>query len=346
MSSSKRDAEFAIVMDLEQGAYDVLVADIATILSEGRKKVAVAINNVLVETYWNIGRVIVEYEQGGNIKAEYGSQLLEHLSRDLSKQFGKGFNRSNIFTMRKLYVSFPKIQTVSGFLSWSHYIEILKADNELERNFYIKECEKSKWSVRELQRQMKSMLFYRIAASKDKETVMALAMDGQQIMHPEDIIRDPYVLEFAGLPELSVYKEGDLQLKMQENMKSFLLELGRGFAFIKEQYRIPISGKNFHVDLVFYNCILKCYVLIDLKRGMVEHEDIGQMNLYLNYFKHEVCSVDDNLPIGIVLGANKDDLIMEYATEGITNQVFVAKYQLYLPRREEIQARLDKIMGE
>ena len=193
---------------------------------------------------------------------------------------------------------------------------------------------------------MKSMLFHRLALSTDKEGVLALAHDGQQITKPEDILRDPYVFDFIGLPELPIYKEGDLEKALMQNLETFLLELGKGFTFVGRQQRISIAGRNFYVDLVFYHRILKCFVLIDLKRGEIQHEDIGQMNLYLNYYKEEMNVEGDNEPVGIVLGANKDQLMMQYALRGITNQLFVAKYQLYLPSREELQSKLDEILNQ
>lgn len=324
--------------------YNKLVETIGEALSQGRQKVAQSVNTILVLTYWEIGRYIVEYEQGGEPKAEYGSKLLEQLSKDLTKRYGKGFGRSNLFYMRKLYITFQKSGTVSHKLTWSHYYEILKADSELEIGFYLKQCENENWSVRELKRQMKSMLFHRLALSKDKKGLLELSEKGQEIHKAEDIIKDPYVLEFLGIPEKHQYLEEDLEKRLISNLQHFLLELGKGFAFIGRQYRISIAGKHFYVDLVFYHRILKCFVLIDLKKGEINHQDIGQMNLYLNYFKKEEASEDDNEPIGIVLGAHKDHILVEYATENITNQLFVSKYQLYLPQKSEFEDELQKLL--
>ena len=282
--------------------------------------------------------------KGGKVRAEYGKQLLVNLAKDLTLHNGRGFSRSNLSYMRKFYLSFPKCETVSHKLTWSHYFEILKCDEPLEMQFYLKQCIKEGWKVRELKRQMKSALFQRLALSTDKEGVLALANEGHQVMKPQDIIRDPFVLEFTGLPPKKRYKENDLEAALKSNMEQFLLELGRGFAFIGRQYVMHIGSRQFKVDLVFYHCILKCYVLIDLKRAEIKHNDIGQMNLYLNFFKTEVCQPDDNPPIGIVLGAKKDELLMEYALQGITNQLFAARYQLYLPKREELQEQLDKLL--
>ena len=214
----------------------------------------------------------------------------------------------------------------------------------MEISFYTKECEKQNWSVRELKRQMKSMLFHRMALSKDKDGVLALASQGIEVQKAEDIIKDPYVLEFVGLPDRDIYKEDDLENALIKNLSKFMLELGKGFAYIGRQYRFSIAGRHYRVDLVFYNVILKCYCLIDLKRGEVQHEDVGQMNFYLNYFKKEVCTEGDNEPIGIILGANADKLTMEYAMNNISNQLFVSRYQLYLPDRDLLEAQLKRLL--
>ena len=324
--------------------YQELVSDIGGLLANARQHIASSVNTILVETYWQIGRYIVEYEQKGAERAEYGSNLLNRLSNDLTLKYGKGFGKSNLLYMRKLYITFPKSGTLSHLLSWSHYYEILKSDDALEISFYTKECEKQNWSVRELKRQMKSMLFHRMALSKDKEGVLALASQGIEVQKAEDIIKDPYVLEFVGLPDRDIYKEDDLENALIENLSKFMLELGKGFAYIGRQYRFSIAGRHYRVDLVFYNVILKCYCLIDLKRGEVQHEDIGQMNFYLNYFKKEVCTEGDNEPIGIILGANADKLTMEYAMNNISNQLFVSRYQLYLPDRDLLEAQLKRLL--
>lgn len=305
-----------------------------------------AVNTELLEANWQTGKYIVEYEQQGKNRAEYGKQLLVSLAKDLTSKKGKGFSRSNLVYMRKFYLAFPICETVSHKLTWSHYFELLKCDNPLEMQFYYNEAIKEGWKVRELKRQMKSCLFQRLALSTDKAGVLALANEGHQVQTPQDIIRDPFVLEFTGLPKQKYYKESELEKSLKDHMEQFLLEMGRGFAFVGRQYVMQIGSRQFKVDMVFYHCILKCYVLIDLKRAEIKHGDIGQMNLYLNYFKTEVCQPDDNPPIGIVLGARRDELLMEYALEGITNQLFVARYQLYLPKREELQAQLDKVLDE
>lgn len=324
--------------------YKSLVSDIGIILKEARNKIYSEVNSLMVDTYWNIGKYIVEYEQQGNERAEYGSNLLNRLSKDLTNLYGKGFGRSNLLYIRKLYLYFPISGTLSHLLSWSHYYEILKLNNELERSFYIKECEKQHWSVRELKRQMNSMLFHRIALSKDKEGVIKLAEQGNDIQKAEDIIKDPFVLEFTGLPDISHYNEKDLENSLVNNLRKFLLELGNGFAFIGQQYRFSIAGRHYFIDLVFYHVVLKAYVLIDLKRNEVQHEDVGQMNFYLNYFRNEVCTEGDNEPIGIILGATADKMTMEYAMGGVSNQLFVSRYQLYLPNREVLEKEFWRIM--
>jgi len=326
--------------------YKNLKQEIGSLLQKGREQAGRAVNSILLNTYWHIGKHIVEYEQKGDVKAEYGSELINQLSKDLTIEFGKGFSRSNLFQIRLLYLTFPKIQTLSGQLSWSHYIEILKADNELEINFYVKQCEKENWSVRELKRQMKSMLFHRLALSKDKQGIMEIANQGIDILQPQDVIKDPYIFEFLNIPIKQQILEGELEEKLIQNLEQFLLELGKGFAFISRQYNITIANRHFFVDLVFYHRILKCFVLIDLKRGEINHQDIGQMNLYLNYFNKEENVEDDNPPIGIVLGAYKDHILVEYATENISNQLFVSKYQLHLPDRKLLKQELEKLLQE
>lgn len=326
--------------------YEQLVDQISTLWDRAKENAVFAVNSELLMANWQTGQYIVEYEQGGKARAEYGQQLLVNLSRDLTIKRGKGFSRSNLNYMRKLYIAFPKCETLSHKLTWSHYFELLKCEDPMEMQFYYKEAIREGWKVRDLKRQIKSSLFQRLALSSDKEGILALANEGRQVMKAEDIIHDPYVLEFTGLPQKKRYKESELEKALKANMEQFLLELGRGFAFIGRQYVIPIGSRRFKVDLVFYHCILKCYVLIDLKRSEIKHSDIGQMNLYLNYFKTEVCQPDDNPPIGIVLGARKDELLMEYALQGITNQLFAARYQLYLPKREELQAQLDTLLAK
>ena len=256
----------------------------------------------------------------------------------------KGFSRSNLLYMRKLYLVFPISETLSHLLTWSHYFEILKADSELEIRFYSKQSEHERWSVRELKRQMRSSLFERLALSKDREGVLKLANEGHIIETAEDLIKDPFVLDFLNIPEQHQYLESELEEKIISNLQQFIMEMGKGFAFIGRQYRMSIGGKHFHLDLLFYHRILKCFVLVDLKRGEIDHLDVGQINLYLNYFKKEEATEGDNEPIGIILGAHKNHILVEYATDSITNKVLLSKYQLYLPDKKALQNALDKLL--
>ena len=337
--------EKEIIKTDNRNDYEKLLLNVGETLEQGRRQAAYAINSAMVQTYWEIGRQIVEFEQHGNEKAEYGSDVLNRLSRDLTDRYGKGFSRSNVVYMRKFYLTYPKRQTVSDFLTWSHYIELLKIDDPLERSFYEKECEEEHWGVRELKRQMKSMLFHRLALSTDKKEVLRLASEGQIIEKPEDILKEPFVFEFTGLPQLPVYEEGDLEEALVNNLRLFFLELGKGFTYVGRQQKMVIGGRTYKVDLVFYHRILKCFVLIDLKRGTVQHEDIGQMNFYLNYYREEMNTDGDTEPIGIILGADEDKLVMHYALQNITSQVFVSSYQLYLPDREQLEAEFRRFMG-
>lgn len=324
--------------------YEKLIKSVGDALQRGRDAFAAAVNSTMVHSYWEIGQFIIEYEQKGHAKAEYGSDVLNRLSRDLTNLYGKGFSRSNVFYMRKMYSTYPELGRLSNMLSWSHYIELLKLDDELERAFYEKECESEHWGVRELKRQMKSMLFHRIALSSDKNEVLRIAREGQIIEKPEDILKEPFVFEFTGLPQLPVYSEGDLEEALVNNLSQFFLELGKGFTYVGRQQKLIIAGRTYKVDLVFYHRILKCFVLVDLKRGEVQHEDIGQMNFYLNYYREEMNTEGDTEPVGILLGAYKDKLVMQYALQNITNQVFVSRYQLYLPEREQLEAEFRRFM--
>ena len=331
-------------MNIEKAPYEQLITQIGSLLQSGRQQAAQTVNTILVQTYWYVGQHIVEFEQKGDLKAEYGSQLLDNLSKDLALSYGKGFSRSNLFQIRLFYIKFPKIQTLSGQLTWSHYTEILKANNDLELSFYNKQCQHERWSVRELKRQMKSSLFERLALSKDKEGVLKLAKEGHLVETSDDLMKDPFVLEFLNIPEQHHYLESELEEKIISNLQQFIMEMGKGFAFIGRQYRMSIGGKHFYLDLLFYHRILKCFVLVDLKRGEIDHLDVGQMNLYLNYFKKEEATEGDNEPIGIILGAKKNHILVEYATDSITNKVLLSKYQLYLPDKKMLQNALDKLL--
>lgn len=317
--------------------YKYLVSKISETYIQGRKKAVVAVNSNLIDTYWKIGQYIVEFEQKGNLRAEYGKALLQNLSNDLNLAHGKGFSLSNVKRMRQFYNVFPKSAELPHQLSWTHFVELLKVSDDLERSFYLQQTMLEKWSTTELIRQKKSSLYLRLAASKDKAAILELAQKGQVLQNPSDIIREPYMLDFLKIPEPYHYTESQLEFKIIEHLQQFLLELGKGFAFVGRQYRITLGNRNHYVDLVFYHRILKCFVLIDLKREEAGYEDVGQMNMYLGYFENEENTEGDNSPIGIVLAKEKDELLVQYAMHNISSQLFVNKYQLYLPDKDELR---------
>lgn len=303
------------------------------------------VNAELVKAYWNIGNNIVEYEQKGYIKAEYGEKLILELSKDLKLKYGKGFSKSNLVYMRLFYIKYPNFELVSEKLFWSHYFELLKLDDDLERSFYEQQVIKESWTIRELKRQKDSALFQRLAISKDKEGILELAKQGRVIKDENDIIKTQ-ILEFLDLPEQHQYSESDLEQAIINNLQKYLLELGKGFAFVGRQYRITLNNKHYQVDLVFYHIILKCYVLIDLKIGEVEHYDLGQMNMYLGYFAEEENREDDNEPIGIVLTKEKEDIMIKYARYGMNSKLFVSKYELYLPDKNKLKEKVQEILNK
>ena len=272
--------------------------------------------------------------------------MLSTISKELTLRLGKGYSRPNLNNMRKFYLKYSNCQTVSDKLSWSHICELIKIDDELERSFYEKECVVENWNVRTLRRQMDSALFLRLASSRDKEGILKLAQNGIECQSPEDIVKSTYTLEFLNIPEQEKYSENDLEQKIIDNLQKFLLELGKGFTFVKRQYLLTINNVHYHVDLVFYHRILKCFVLIDLKKNSVQHEDIGQMNMYMGYFAIEENVPDDNPPIGIILSKNKDELLVEYATYGMDSNLFVSKYELYLPNRKELEKLVKDILDD
>lgn len=326
--------------------YDELITHIAQTYDQGRIKAVQAVNVQLLETYWKIGQHIVEFEQGGSGKAAYGTELIKKLAADLTLRFGKGFSRSNLIYMRQLYRCYPISQKPSDQLSWSHYIELLKIDDPLERSFYEKQTINERWSVPELKRQKDSALFLRLAAGKDKAGILQLAQQGQLIEQPTDLLREPYIFEFLKIPEPYHISELQLETLLCDHLQQFLLELGKGFTYVGRQYRVTINNTHYKVDLVFYHRILRCFVLIDLKINEVQHHDIGQMNLYLGYFANEENIEGDNPPIGIILSRHKDELLVEYATYQMNSQLFVQKYQLYLPQVEELRKQLEITLQE
>jgi predicted nuclease of restriction endonuclease-like (RecB) superfamily len=321
--------------------YGQLLNRISQRYIKGQSTAIQAVNESIIDTNWDIGKYIVEFEQEGSPRAKYGKNLLDNLSKDLSLLHGRGFSRSNLNYMRLFYLLFPICETLSHKLSWSHYCELVKIDDELERSFYYQQNILENWSIRELKRQKNSGLFLRLAASKDKAKVLELAKKGQIIENPEDIVKDVYVFEFLKIPEPYIVSESDLETQLINNLQTFLLELGKGFTFVGRQYRIILNNTVYRVDLVFYHRILRCFVLIDLKINEVKHNDIGQMNMYMGYFDKEEKTEGDNQPIGIILSREKDELLVEYATYGMSSQLFVSKYQLYLPNKEELRKLLN-----
>lgn len=328
-----------------QNTYQILLDNIAQTWQTGRMNAIRAARHHLLLTYWSIGQHIVEFEQQGNEKAEYGSKILERLSKDLSDQFGRGFSRTNLISMRLCYLRYPVVTLLSDQLTWGHYVELMFIDHDLERSFYEKQAILEKWTVRELKRQKSSSLFLRLAASQDKAGVLKLAEQGKLVEHPEDILRDPYVFEFLKIPEPFHVSEKDLETRLMDNLQNFLLELGKGFTFVGRQYGITIDNERYKVDLVFYHRYLRCFILLDLKMEKVKHHDIGQMNMYLGYFAKEEYFEGDNPPIGIILTRQKDELLVEFATYGMSSQLFVSKYQLYLPNEAELRAELEHILS-
>lgn len=326
-----------------------MVEEIKDIITSSRSKVAYEVNNTMLLAYWNVGKIIVENEQKGNIKAEYGKQVMKELSKELRKILGSGFSVSNLFNMRKLYITYPKFQTLSGKLSWSHYCELLSIEDDDERSFYEKECVNSNWSVRELKRQLETSLFERLLLSEGKDNkkkVYELSKVGQTLNTPEDILKEPYVFEFLDIKETKPILEKELERKLVRHMEEFLLELGKGFMFVGTQQRITLGNTHYYVDMVFYNKILKCYVLIDLKIGKMKPEYAGQMNMYLNYYNEEINDEFDNKPIGIILCKGKKDVALEYALGGLSNNVFASTYTYYIPKKDELINEALKALNE
>ena len=324
-----------------------LADKIVAVIETGKQQLAISINQTIKTTYWNVGRHIVEFEQEGSARAKYGSSLLSRLAKILRARVGRGYSRPNLNNMRKFYLLFPicqmsdksesSILQMSDKLTWSHICELITIDDPLEREFYLNECVSEGWTVDALHRQKESGLFMRLALSKDKKDILELAHKGQRVQKPEDVVKNTYTLEFLGIEDKSLYKESELEQKLINNMQKFLLELGKGFTFAGRQYALIINNVRYRVDLVFYHRILRCFVLIDIKRGAVKHQDIGQMNMYMGYFAKEENVEGDNPPIGIVMGHYKDELMVEYATYGMDSNLFVSKYELFLPNKEELR---------
>ncbi|PIQ46644.1 MAG: hypothetical protein COW04_01050 [Deltaproteobacteria bacterium CG12_big_fil_rev_8_21_14_0_65_43_10] len=371
------------LLNKQKPSYPNLVEAIGGLIHSARSRAVQAINTEMVNLYWEIGRHIVEYEQGGSDRARYGEKLLEHLSEDLTKQFGKGFSLRNIRNFRLLYQAFPirqavpaesshdkkstsqalelktidkrqsvvaesdsniNLKALPANLSWTHILLILWVKEPLARQFYIKQCQLEQWSTRELERQINSMLFERIALSKDKKGVLEMAEKGQQVSKPEDLLKDPYVFEFLNLPEDYRLSETDLEQRLIDHFQHFLLELGRGFCFVARQKRITVGTDHFYIDLVFYHRILKCYVLIDLKMEAFKPADAGQMNFYINYMKENQSEPDDNPPIGILLCLDRNELYVKYATAGMDNLILAGRFKLALPSAELLKKEVQKVL--
>lgn len=342
---------------LKHSKYTTLINRLAEIINSARTTAIRQINKTQVLAYYEIGREIVEFEQKGKTRAGYGEELIKRLSSDMAKKFGKGFSERNLRNIRAFYLNFPIWQTLSAKslksktpsvefnpeLSWSHYCELLRVENPLARSFYEKEALNNNWSFRELKRQINSQLFERLSLSKDSSAVMRLAKKGNLIETPEDAIKDPYVLEFLNLKEENVYTESRLEQAIIDNLQKFLLEMGKGFAFVARQKRITVGNRHYYVDLVFYNRILKCTVLIDLKIDELNHADIGQMNFYLNYFKENEKEAGENDPIGLILCAKKDEIFAKYVLGNLNNKIFASKYKLALPTEKELSRKIKSL---
>lgn len=307
---------------------------------DAQRHIYSAINSAMVEAYWNIGKEIYEV-CGENDRAAYGKQVLKEISAKLSAEFGSGFDASNLRNMRAFYLAFQKRDTLCRELSWSHYRLLMRVKDPEARKFYAEEAAKSGWSVRQLQRQINTFYYNRILASKDKSSVAAEIETLVPKPEYEKIIKDPYVLEFLDLPANEHFYESDLEQALIDHLQKFLLELGRGFSFVARQKRFTVDGRNFYIDLVFYNYILKCFVLIDLKMGELTHQDIGQMQMYVNYYTRELMNEGDNPPIGILLCSEKSDTLVKYTLPEDDTQIYAAKYMPYLPTEEELKRELN-----
>ena len=326
---------------------EALVNEIASIITNARNNVAKQVNNELLNAYWNIGRVIVEDELKNN-RGEYGKKQLLAISKNLTNKFGKGFSQSNLYNMKMFYTKYPIFQSVTGKLSWTHYCELLYISDDDKRSFYEKEAINANWSVRELKRQIGSSLFERLLLSNgetNKKKVLELALKGNEIAKPEDIVKDPYVFEFLGLPENKPMMESDLEEALVRQIEKFLLELGKGFMFVGTQQRVTFGNTHYYVDMVFYNKILKSYVLIELKTIKLMPEAVGQLNMYLNYYTAEINDENDNPPIGLILCTDKGNVDMQYALGGLSNNIFASKYVTYMPDKEQLIAQVEAVLS-
>ena len=321
---------------------DAIFNDIKDIITKARQQTYSAINTAMVHTYWNIGRIIVFNEQNGNERAEYGNYLIKELSIKLTAEFGKGFDERNLWYIRSFYLAFPILNALRSELSWTHYRRLLRIENSTAREFYLKETIQNRWSTRELDRQINSMLYERLVVSPSNEYVSSLVKNNHVMMEPQDIIKDPYILEFLNLKENKNFLEKDLEDALISKLQNFMLELGKGFSFVSRQQRITVDYEHFYIDLVFYNFILKCFVIIDLKVGKLTHQDIGHMDFYVRYFEKEIRREDDSNTIGIILCAEKNEAMVKYTLLNENQNIFASKYKLYIPTEEEFKREIER----
>jgi predicted nuclease of restriction endonuclease-like (RecB) superfamily len=322
--------------------------NVKTILQTARDTAYKQVNFIMVKAYWNIGKQIVVEEQNGEDRAKYGSSLIKELSKQLTQDFGKGFSTQSLWNMKQFYITFPILSTLWRELSWSHYKLIIRLKSEKARNYYIQESVKLNWSVRALERQIGTHYYERILSSDDKQIVQDEATEKTKDLQltPKDIIKDPYVLEFLDLKDNKSFRESELESALIEKIQDFLLELGKGFAFVARQKRVKTELSDFYIDLVFYNYILKCFVIIDLKRGKLTHQDIGQIDMYVNIFDDLEKEKEDNPTIGIILCSDKDNTVVKYSSINDKENLFVSKYQMYLPSEEELKAEIERDVFE
>ena len=311
---------------------------VKSLLFEAQQRVVHSVNSIMVQTYFELGKQIVEHEQEGKNYANYGEYLLEALSENLTKEFGKGYSKRNLELIRKFYLTYKIAKSpISQSISWTHYLHLMRIQNEDERVFYENEIVSNNWSVRELNRQISTSLYERLLLSKNKRDILKLSQEGQIIEKPKDIIKDPYILEFLNLPENHSYNESELEQALIDKLEHFLLELGKGFTFVGRQVRFTFDEEHYRIDLVFYNRLLKCFVLIDLKIGKLKHQDIGQMQMYVNYYDRFVKLEDENKTIGIILCKDKKDTLVEITLPENNEQIFASKYELILPSKKELK---------
>lgn len=324
-----------------------MIYEIEKLLQDARTHVSLEVNNTLLKTYMEIGKLIVDDINNHSGDKLYQTKSLRILSKELTQKFGKGFSKSNLNNMINFYLTYGSVQTLSGQLGWSHYCELLSISDKDKRHFYEVECSNARWSVRELRRQIASSLFERLLLSNgkmNKQEVLDLALKGNEIVKPQDIVKDSYVFEFLGLPEDKPMMESDLEEALVRQIEKFLLELGKGFMFVGTQQRVTFGNVHYYVDMVFYNKILKSYVLIELKTIKLMPEAVGQLNMYLNYYAAEINDENDNPPIGLILCTDKGNVDMQYALGGLSNNIFASKYVTYMPDKEQLIAQVEAVL--